>query len=145
MILRRAGPAATGLRQLVSPPLRNGSALRLSGCPASTNSLRTFATKVSAAHTERMGEATVAWSDRWTQLVEWEQAADTAATQSRIAHWGKKRLRAEGHMMVRQPQLLALPFLPADNSHRAVAAAGRDGGSHTGLRTRSRPAARVLS
>ena len=59
--------------------------------------------KVVAATTERIGEATATWVDRWKQLVEWEQAADTAASQSRIAHWSKKRLRAEGHMMVRDP------------------------------------------
>jgi|EP01043_Picozoa_sp_COSAG02_P008611 hypothetical protein len=57
--------------------------------------------KVVAATTERIGEATATWVDRWKQLVEWEQAADTAASQSRIAHWSKKRLRAEGQMMVR--------------------------------------------
>ena len=58
-------------------------------------------TKLAAATTERIEESTNSWCDKWKQLVEWEQAADTAASQSRIAHWSKKRLRAEGHMMVR--------------------------------------------
>lgn len=31
--------------------------------------------------------------------VKWEQAADTATAQERVAHWGEKRLKAEGHML----------------------------------------------
>ena len=105
-MLRRA--AAQLPRRRIAPPL-------LRGCGGSVRMstqlrARTYASKVSAAHTERMSEATAAWSDRWTQLVEWEQAADTAATQSRIAHWGKKRLRAEGHMMVRGNALSRPPL-----------------------------------
>ena len=60
-------------------------------------------TKQLATTTQRIEESTAPWCERWKQLVEWEQAADTAASQSRIAHWSKKRLRAEGHMMVRDP------------------------------------------
>jgi hypothetical protein len=67
--------------------------------------------KLAAVTLERVDEATAAWSERWKQLVEWEQAADTAASQSRIAHWSRKRLRAEGHMMVRSRLPLLIELL----------------------------------
>ena len=76
-----------------------GRAVRPGVCLLSQRGMAT--TKQLATTTQRIEESTTPWCERWKQLVEWEQAADTAASQSRIAHWSKKRLRAEGHMMVR--------------------------------------------
>ena len=105
---------ARGARWLRPRPVLRGSAvLRLSRGAASATTQR---------QVELLGEATTRWSEEckclraasWllprlkrallragSQLVEWEQGAETTASQQRIAHWGAKRLRAEGHMMDR--------------------------------------------
>ena len=98
-------PCRTGVMLLSQMRLR---AARTAGRPARPGVCllrqRGMATtKQLATTTQRIEESTAPWCERWKQLVEWEQAADTAASQSRIAHWSKKRLRAEGHMMVRDP------------------------------------------
>ena len=79
--------------------------------PQLRRGMATANNKLAAVTLERVDEATAAWSERWKQLVEWEQAADTAASQSRIAHWSRKRLRAEGHMMVRSRLPLLIELL----------------------------------
>ena len=82
-------------RRLAAPTVVTSAARR----GVSHHATAPLAKKAMATAQEKLRGLTSDWAEAWSELVQWEQAADTAAAQERVRHWGDKRLKAEGHML----------------------------------------------